>query len=215
MDRRSFLGGLAAAAALPSTLAYADVTATPYATLDAIGSEVSLVEPNGRVRWQTGGLNRASHAIVDARGQVWVADRGNHRVLVLSGGRVRRELTAVAGRTLHHPRGLDTRGDRVAFADPAGHRVILVDLDGRVVGVLGSLDGELPLNFPVDVAWDDAGRLHVLQAGAARVDILDATGVVGSYGEAAGFVTPRVLHLEGGQAHVLDRATHRYVTFDL
>jgi DNA-binding beta-propeller fold protein YncE len=64
----------------------------------------------------------------------------------------------------------------VLRCEPAAHRVVAVWPGGREV-VLGRLGtGPGAFNFPCAAAVDAAGRLHVLDRGNGRVQVLDAAG---------------------------------------
>ncbi|MEB3328973.1 MAG: hypothetical protein VKQ33_07055 [Candidatus Sericytochromatia bacterium] len=64
----------------------------------------------------------------------------------------------------------------VLRCEPSAHRVVAVWPGGRevVLGRLGTGPGEF--NFPCAAAVDAAGRLHVLDRGNGRVQVLDAAG---------------------------------------
>lgn len=118
------------------------------------------------------------HAIaVDARGRVYVADRGNARVQVFSSsGRFIRQWT---GRELGRPYSLAIAADNRAVVVDGGDQpergpdrsgAALVDFDGRMLGRFGRFgnqDGQFRLAH--DVAVDRFGAFYVVDAWGQRV----------------------------------------------
>ncbi len=228
MHRRQFLQVLTATAAVSALplAAGAQPSAAPSmagrALLEEHGTVLSRIAWDGRVQWTAGGrgdrpgqLESAAEAVVDSRGQVWVADRGNGRVQVFSAsGVVLHVITEAAGKPLTLPSGI-AAGRFVAVADPGNHRVLLFDLNARFVASIGRLDGDPTFNYPRDVAWDPAGRLHIMQAGDARVDVFGPQGHERSYGGLDVMDRPFALSIdEAGTSWVTDRVAGKLLGFD-
>ena len=132
----------------------------------------------------------------DRLGNVWIAERFNHRVRKVDAGGI---ITTVAGSfqegyagdgdqatmaALNGPQGVavDSRG-RLFIADTGNHRIRMVDTEGIISTVAGtgepgfSGDGgpgaTAMLNGPVDVAVDDSGYLYIADTGNHRIRVLD------------------------------------------
>jgi cysteine-rich repeat protein len=151
------------------------------------------VEPRARLDVN---LSQPPAVAVDARGRVFIADAGSHRVI-----RVNEDgtITVVAGQgtagfsgdglsaagaRLNSPSGLAVdEGGRIFIADTDNHRVRLVNLDGTITTVAGtgsagfSGDGAAAigakLNTPRGVAVDGSGRLFIADTGNNRVRRID------------------------------------------
>lgn len=132
----------------------------------------------------------------DPLGNVWIAERFNHRVRKVDTGGI---ITTAAGSfedgfagdgdqatlaALNTPLGVaaDSRG-RVFIADTGNHRIRMVDTEGIISTVVGtgeagfSGDGgpgaTAALNGPEGVAVDDNGYLYVADTGNHRIRVLD------------------------------------------
>ncbi len=171
-------------------------------------SALETVAGNGRIRAAGDGGDALNASLfepvsiaVDAKGQLYVADRQNHMVRVK---RADGTIEAVAGTgvpgsggdggpaanaQLYRPSGLafDSQG-RLHIADEGNHRVRRLDADGRIESVAGTgLPGyagdggpglEAALNQPTGLVFDDADRLYIADAGNGRIRRLDADGWV-------------------------------------
>ena len=141
-------------------------------------------------------LSGPAGVAADPMGNVWIAERFNHRVRRVDTGGI---IETIAGSflegfagdgdratlaALNGPRGVavDAMG-RVYIADTGNHRIRMVDTDGTITTVAGtgrsgfSRDGgpgaRTPLNSPGDVAADNNGRLYVADTGNHRIRVLD------------------------------------------
>lgn len=143
-------------------------------------------------------LLRPSAVAVDALGDVYIADTGNHRIRRVSNG----IITTVAGNsrvgfggnggpadlaTLNNPEGVavDMFG-AVYIADTRNHMVRRVDLDGNISTIMGTGlpgytgDGEpatsASLNLPRGVAVDWRGGVYVADSGNHVVRRIKTSG---------------------------------------
>ncbi len=110
-------------------------------------------------------------AISGARG-IWVADRRGRRVVRLGAGGTIELTVGLADRG--DPRALVPDGEGgVVVLDGRNRRLLLIDARGAPAGriALGGSAGK-----PVDLDRDVRGDLYVLDAGAARVVVLDREG---------------------------------------
>jgi serine/threonine protein kinase, bacterial len=145
------------------------------------------------------GLNQVGGVAVDAAGNLYVADNGNHRVLELAAGSATQDVL---------PFTLLNQAGGVAV-DSAGTLYVTDHTNGRVVKLAADAASPevLPftgLNRPTGVAVDSAGTLYVAEAGANQVVKLPA----GSKGQV-------VLPFTGLQypwAVAVDAAGNLYVT---
>lgn len=117
-----------------------------------------------------------------ADGRVWVAEQGNHRVQVFSPGGTHQAtlgsfqgLPGAGNGELNAPSDVTLYGDEVLVADLTNARwsAFSGDTDTwlRSFGSLGTGDGQL--RFPVGVAVDSEGVLHVAESTNARVSMWD------------------------------------------
>lgn len=218
MNRRTFLTTATATGMLIGTSAHAS-TVTLHPMLNEGGTALRMVDDFGLTFWTAEGLNGARSAVVDGLGQVWVADRGNHRVRVYDrDGAVLFDITTAEGTTLHTPSSVAVQDGRVAIADSGNHRVVLVDRAGTVHATMGSLEDSPRFNYPRDVAWDGQRRLHVLQSGDARVDVFARGQWQSTYGGVSagkgGLSQPRTLDIDArSQSHIVDHVANVVATY--
>ena len=132
----------------------------------------------------------------DPLGNVWIAERFNHRVRKVDAGGI---ITTVAGSfqegyagdggqatmaALNGPEGVavDSRG-RLYIADTGNHRIRMVDAEGVISTVAGTGEAGFSgdggpgstaiLNGPADVAVDNNGYLYIADTGNHRIRVLD------------------------------------------
>jgi DNA-binding beta-propeller fold protein YncE len=118
-----------------------------YAT--ASGSGTITAFENGASVASAGGLFGAHDIAVDSTGNLWVADTGNQRIVKYSPDL---EVLAILDGPQYGwsgPRYLDVdASDRIIVADQDAHRIVMIDSDGALVGVLGNgMPGEGPNRF--------------------------------------------------------------------
>ncbi len=140
----------------------------------------------------TAQLSSPVGARVDAQGRLWIADTGNHRVLVRNpDGALEREIVVPAAVLKEPPDLTDLAispdGKTVFLVDNDHHRIISYDLaDSRVstFGTLGESLGEF--HYPFTIALAPDGELLVTDVINGRIQRLTRdgvpTGTVGGYG---------------------------------
>jgi sugar lactone lactonase YvrE len=245
MNRRSFLmlsgGALAALAAeglwprlagarvpasgalVSRSLHFHDRTGRAYRIEPARHAVVGL-DGAGAERWRFGGdpqagLNFPVAMAEDARGRLYVLDKGNARIHVLdSDGHHLAEFAAGSrGPDAPSDLAIDARG-RLYLCQPVRNRVLVLDLTGRELGTLGSGD-PAGWHTPRSLALDGAGNLHVLEFGRSRVVVVRPDGAFvrsyGGRGDAPGhFMSPRAIRRdEAGHMVVADASTCRLHRF--
>ena len=185
-----------------------------------LNNRIILVAGNGTAGF-SGDLGPASEAAlnapagvaVDATGNLYIADSGNHRIRMIRA--VDQEIVTIAGTgvpgyggdmgpsvdaTLAFPLGVSVTGDKLYIADTYNHRIREVGSDGLIRTVAGNGiavdngDGEAAtsasLNTPTAVAAD-GGHLVIASWGGHRVRIVTGgvittiagTGVAGFFGD--------------------------------
>ena len=146
--------------------------------------------------------------IVAAGQQLFVTDSTGVGVLCLDlRGRVRWRLGAKDG--FARPTGLALGDDRLYVVDTVRHRVVMVSLDGKVIGAFGAR-GTAPgeFNYPTNISRDRDGHLYVTDTLNFRVQQLEADGrplrIFGRVGDSAG-------DFDKAKGIALDSAGHVYV----
>ncbi len=128
-----------------------------------------------------GELNAPADIAVDAAGNVYIADTGNHRIQVLTADGVFLRTFGRLGRgdgEFYNPQGIAVRGDRVYVADRGNSRVQVFTLNGDFVRQIGRWVGFAPgsLWAPFGVGADAAGRAYVLDPAFSQVQRFTADG---------------------------------------
>jgi len=177
---------------------------------------------------------------VDEDSNIYVADRNNNRVVVLSSaGVVLRSLgrTNPQGRFIpgkgpgefNKPTGAAVSPTRIAVADRNNGRVQVLDRGfaflfdikiGQVAPVLSGGEEDDEDNGPFGVAWGPDGSLYVTDEGGDRVLVFDSQGALlaslGSEGSDLGqFQSPKGLGVSAlSYLYAADRANKRVQKFD-
>jgi YD repeat-containing protein len=179
----------------------------------------------GTTGTKAGQFNHPGDVAVDAKGNLWVLDRGNSRIEELNakGKYVRAFGTAGAGNgQLSTPDGvaLDSHGN-VWVADHGNNRLVEFNEKGEFqknVGVSGTGNGQL--SGPEGVAVDAHNNLWVSDTGNGRVEVFSETGewlkTVGAKGSGAGQIgEPEGLTLDSaGNVWVADWSNYRVEEFN-
>ncbi len=158
--------------------------------IDALGRRLHRLDVSDRIDRSIGGLGSSAgelngpvDAAFGADGTLIVLDRGNGRLHTFSS---EGDPLMTFGEGLTRPGALLVDGDRIYVCDTLGHSVRLYGSDGILQQTFGSEQG-LQFNGPRGLAIAPDGLLHVLDAGSARVHVIDAEGsLVRSYGEYGG-----------------------------
>ena len=159
---------------------------------DVSGSFVTQWGSSGSGDGQFAANNGAVDIAIDSNGDIWVVDRGNHRIQRFSNSGAFEFKFGVNGSgtgQLNQPTGIAINsGDTIYIADRLNERVQAFNLSGTFLfqfgGTAGSGDGEFASNNgPVDLDFDDAGNVVVVDRGNARVQKFTNKGVfMGKFG---------------------------------
>jgi DNA-binding beta-propeller fold protein YncE len=115
-----------------------------------------------------GEFNLVHDVAVDSKGRVYVADRTNARIQVFTpDGKFLGKWTDIG-----NPWGLayTAKEDALYMADGTANRIVKLNLDGQILGVLGSY-GKAPgkLDFVHHIAVDQEGSIYVVEIKNWRV----------------------------------------------
>ena len=166
----------------------------------ADGKPVPMLESGrGSDDWLGGALAFAPHD-----GRLYVANMQAGSVVVVEPpGLVDSVITPQVppGDSPVAPAGIAvTRGGEIWLSDQANHRVIQLDDQGELLGVIGegaASTGDSGFNAPAGLALDEMGNLYVADAGNAVVKQYSPLGVfLGAIGEGH-LARPRAVALDG------------------
>jgi sugar lactone lactonase YvrE len=180
-------------------------------TPEGVASELSTPSiPAGSGCGHNAGLCDPGGVVVDALGDIYIADTGNSRVVEVTSLGVTTVLnTGSLTLGAHFGLGLDSTGD-VYIADSSNNRVVEVTTAG-VASVLNT--GPLALNSPTGVAVDAAGDVYITDYYNDRVVEVTAAGaasVVGLGGLSLG--RSNGLAVDGaGNLYIADGSKNRVV----
>jgi len=198
----------------PLNLAAGDVARAPDLSLYFAESAAGIVQRiplSGDIALAAGGadpgrgdgaaatvalLNHPSGVAADASGNVYIADRDNHRVRrVALDGTI---TTVVPNVAWSAPSGVsvDPAGN-IYVVDTGLKQVVRIAPAGTVQPIAPSL-----LNAPVDVIADALGNIYIADAGASNIRRVDAAGAVSTLVE----------NLAGPHGLALDGAGHLFFT---
>ena len=118
----------------------------------------------------TGGITMSSPAgiVVDAAGNVYVADTGNNRIVEVNAQGIASVLTVSGlGTALSAPNGIAIDGSgNLYIADTGNSRIVKVDSSGAGTVVA---TGGVTLSAPKGVALDQSGNLFIADTGNNRI----------------------------------------------
>jgi len=181
---------------------------------DLAADSVALYLPDGGVVWRVDeGLDHPSGLGLGPRG-IWVADSGNHRLLLLDRQDGSRLATVELADELHPIDVCVAADGRVWVSATPENRLIVLDQAGAPEAVISELGGS-PLSGPRGLAPDPSGGVYVTQALNGQILHLDGAGgqigLLGRWGLGEGeFLKPKDASLmEGGDLLVVD--SHRAI----
>ena len=172
-------------------------------------------------------LKRPVGLTVDAKDRLWVADTGNHRLMVLDqlAERLIEKIDLPALDDAHRaaPTGITVTSDlkRTYVVDNANHRLLIRDnVSGEIIalGQGGTAVGQF--QYPFKVACGLAGDVYISEAIGARLQVLTKedrwAGPIGSWGVEIGqFYRPKGVAVDaGGRIFVSDSTMNVVQVFD-
>ena len=223
-----------------------DLSAPSDATFDAKGRiiiadegshqiKVYAAREEGVTNWQRiaawgrrgtgpGELLRPSGVAVSSDGDIFVADRGNHRILVFrADGTFARAWGGFGAKPgqLNTPTRVAVDGARVYVVDEGNHRIEIFDHEAihqKSIGGYGTGDGQF--RRPTGVAVDYGGHIYITDGDNARVQRFDADGKFlnawSQWGPYPGFImNPTGIQIQSGRAYVADSDNHRVHVFEV
>lgn len=162
---------------------------------DPFGNLYSLDKANNlltkydgeRVLWQWGGpgvrdrrrLNVPSSIATDAQGRVYVTDKGNSRVLILtkSKGQLVNVIRPTKRMRLNAPQDLAVANGRIYVADTLSHQVDIYSIKGRHLSSFGNLGHRYTdLNGPTSIAVGEDSDIFVVDRGNLGIKVFNHLG---------------------------------------
>ncbi|MBI4689744.1 MAG: 6-bladed beta-propeller [Nitrospirae bacterium] len=170
-----------------------------------------------------GQLNEPSDIAVDPGGKIYVADKANKRIQVLSqDGKMVNEWSSRKGYkwTMESPSGIALYGDRVYITDSSLDKVLIFTKDGEFIDEFGS-SGSDPKQFDEpEGIFVYQGIIYVADAGNHRLQTFSLDGIylrsIGVKGNAAGQMRrPTDVAVDHkGDIYVTDEDNKRVQVFD-
>ena len=116
------------------------------------------------------------------------------------------------------PRGVTIHSNQVYVCDGDNHRIQVFDLDLNYIRSIGSCgSGRGEFSYPFDIAFDTAGKMHVVEWGNDRVQVMDSSGqfirMFGQEGEGK-LSRPTALHIADKYVYVSDWGNHRITVYE-
>ncbi len=159
---------------------------------------------------------------MDAEGDVYVVDTGNHRIQKFSSdGVFLRQWKPVGHNALKNPQGIALSQNNLVIADTGNHRVLIFHPENGLIQEIGSEGGgEGQFTNPEGVVAAANGDLYVADTGNHRIQQFAANGDFirqwGRQGDGMGeFNRPGGINLFNNQLIVADTNNHRIQLFDL
>jgi DNA-binding beta-propeller fold protein YncE len=205
--------------------AVADAAGTMYIA-DAAQAKIALYDPDGRYRtaFMLGGGKPVALALNEALGRIYVVDRNQYKVVVLSLSGARLFEFGTRGREngqFNIPLSIAVdRSGNVYVLDSGNFRVQVFDSEGKFLRKFGSV-GDRPGFFanPKGIAVDSGGHIYVTDAAFSNFQIFDPQGnpllFVGRMGAGAGeFYLPGTISIdENDRIYVADQFNSRISIF--
>ena len=158
-------------------------------------------------------LNKADNVYVTSQHKLQKFST-NGDILKCIGGMGRSEREG----EFNDPRGLAIYDDQLYVCDRKNHRIQVFDLDlnyKRSIGTLGDQNGEL--EEPIDVKFDNAGKMYIADFGNKRVQVMHTSGqfrqMIGQNREHK-VGLPAGIHVSGDKVYVSDYSDDRIVVYN-
>ena len=173
------------------------------------------------------GLNGPEGAGVDVNGNMWIADTGNNRVLVIDKAGTRTVVTSAAGQSLKAPAAISVAGGQVFVSDTGRDRVLRYTLKSTPPPGSGPTvektlySGAFASMYPVDIATTnthyyvvDPGRYRVVGVNRSTKAIDYSVGGSRGSGTDELAAARAVATDSSGNVYVADTPNNRIVKYD-
>ena len=189
-----------------------------------LNSEGKLLDSIGRFGWRQGEFDNPTDVALDSRFQLYIADSGNNRIQRYN--LVNKSFSVIAGEKgdtseeqliLSLPQGIatDARG-YVYIADTWNHRILKIDLSGRLIMEISNQQLRNPHNIAIDINEN----IYISDSGNNRINKLNFSGRnIATWGqegsEKAQFQNPAGITIDRfGYVYIVDRGNSRIQIFN-
>ncbi|MCK5397632.1 MAG: DUF835 domain-containing protein [Thermoplasmata archaeon] len=172
---------------------------------------------------------------VDDQGNIYIVDRGNHRVQIFDSNLTHLNTIGTSRESgsddnrFSYPSGIAVANNRICVVDSGNHRVQIFDLEGSYITTLGTPGqagyNDTEFDSPKNIAVDGDGKVYVTDCGNQRIQIFDnlddniADDTIGTTGTAGTgnneFNNPYGIAILNNRIYVSDSANHRVQILDM
>ena len=165
-----------------------------------------------------GDLNSPHDIALDSRGRLFVADTGNHRIVIFNIYGIKGKVAGIWDQGFNNPKSVAVDGDGAVYVTNIGHHNVMKFVNGKLVRqTAGKGSGPGQFIRPHDVDFDSKGRVYVVDAGNKRIQIFDKNlkYISELKGPPFNFIEPRYLKFDlNDWLYVADAETHQVKFFD-
>jgi len=163
-------------------------------------------------------LHAPHDVALDNRGRLFVADTGNHRIVLYQIFGTKGKIVSIWNKGFSSPEGVTVGQDGAVYVTNVGHHNVMKFVNGKLVKQVGG-KGSAPSQFirPHDVDFGPDDHLYIADSGNHRIQIFDKNlnFVRELKGPPFNFNEPKYLKVDlNGWLYVADEYNHQIKIFD-